>query len=345
MTNNAESDLQLLLSPIQSDLLCGPNLEYDPDFLLLESMTEGRAEQQYGDAIIPAEEPDWLQTERQARQLLLRSKDLRTAHYYLRALTHTKGLAGLVAGLEVFAGLIETYWSELHPLLHVDGEPDSLARFFSIASLTNLQGFLKDFKDCVLLKHQNTSLSVRDVEQVVSNNRTDSGFSREQVILIFEQSARYAPDLLPNLKRCKTALENIEKWVEKEFSDADAPDLSPVRLVLETVLLFCSQCIVVESPDQVVSDTSDGAGEDVSVLSTSSQGRVGAINSRQDVERAIRLMCQYFQQHEPTNPAPLLLNRALRVMSMSFMDAVKDMAPEAVNQVQTIAGPVAPETF
>jgi type VI secretion system protein ImpA len=51
-------DLDALLSPVASDDPCGADLEYDPEFGELERATQGRPEQQFGETIIPAEEPD-----------------------------------------------------------------------------------------------------------------------------------------------------------------------------------------------------------------------------------------------------------------------------------------------
>ena len=49
-------------------------------------------------------------------------------------------------------------------------------------------------------------------------------------------------------------------------------------------------------------------------------------------------ICSYLDYHEPSNPAPLLIRRAKRLMGMSFMEIVQDMSPDGVNQVAFIAG-------
>lgn len=343
----SDLDLRQLLSPIQDDAPCGPNLEYDPDFVLLESLIEGRPEQQYGDAVIPAEEPDWLQAGRQAKQLLLRSKDLRIANHYLRSLIHSEGLTGLSSGLDLFAGLMQTYWETLHPSLHIDGELDPLARFFAISALSNPMGFLRDARDCVLLKYQNTSLSLRDIEQAGLNNKTDSGLSRDQVVLILKQGLAGDAGVLEHLERCSNALNSIEAQGKVALVDSDAPDLSSARQLMESTLRFCRQCVEPEPQVEVEAEmpltTNLEAGSPAMPLVKASGNALGAINSRQDAERAIQLMCQYFKEHEPTNPAPLLLMRALRVMSMNFIDIMKDMAPDAVARIETIAGPATAE--
>lgn len=341
--SRSESDLQHLLAPIDIAAPCGPNLEYDPDFIHLESLVEGKPEQQYGDAVIPAEEPDWLQAGRQAEQLLMRSKDLRIALHHLRALTHTQGLAGLAAGLELFAELVQTYWATLHPALHLDGELDPLARYFSISALSNSQGFMRDMRNCPLLKYQSNQLTLREVEQVAANTRSDTGLSRDQVSQIVTQALESDDDLLDRLDRCSRALEKIDAQGRKALAEADIPDLGPVRQLIDTILRFFRQCTKAGAPAAVVEASVATNGVPEPAPGTPRQGALGNINSRQDAERAIELVCQYFNQHEPTNPAPLLLKRALKVMSMSFMDIVRDMAPDAISQVQTIAGPTATE--
>ncbi len=336
-------DFQQLLNPIQDDAPCGPNLEYDPEFVLLESLVEGRPEQQYGEAVIPAEEPDWLQAARQAKQLLARSKDLRIANHYLRALIHTQGLPGLSTGLELFAGLVQAYWNSLHPALEIDGELDPLARFFAISALSNPLGFMRDARNCVVLKHQNTSLSLRDIEQVSMNNKTEGNLTRDQVMLILKQGLQADASPLQHLERCSIALNSIEAQGKVALAESDAPDLAAPKQLVESTLRFCQQCIEPTPQAEAPIVTDPETGTPVALPVASPTPSLGAINSRQDVERAIELMCQYFKQHEPTNPAPLLLMRALRVMSMSFMDIMKEMAPDALPRIETIAGPKAAE--
>lgn len=87
--------------PISADAPAGVNIEYDSRFLELQSAAEGKPEQQYGDTIIPAEEPDWAMVEKLCNQLLAESKDLRVLAYYTQALTAKHGLIGFCAGCEV----------------------------------------------------------------------------------------------------------------------------------------------------------------------------------------------------------------------------------------------------
>ncbi|MDQ6640844.1 MAG: type VI secretion system protein TssA, partial [Pseudomonadota bacterium] len=64
----------------------------------------------------------------------------------------------------------------------------------------------------------------------------------------------------------------------------------------------------------------------------------GAIASRDDVFRALDRACEWIERNEPSNPAPLLIRRAQRLMSKNFIDIIRDLAPDGLSQVERIAG-------
>ena len=64
----------------------------------------------------------------------------------------------------------------------------------------------------------------------------------------------------------------------------------------------------------------------------------GEIRSREDVVRAIDKICAYYARFEPTSPLPLLLDRCKRLVSSSFLDIIRDLAPDSVSQVERLAG-------
>ncbi len=84
-----------LLAPVSSDSPCGENLEYDADFMAMGQAIQGKAEQQFGDTIIPAEPADWNKVEKLATGLLTRTKDIRV----MLALTQSLDAAQRITGL------------------------------------------------------------------------------------------------------------------------------------------------------------------------------------------------------------------------------------------------------
>ena len=64
----------------------------------------------------------------------------------------------------------------------------------------------------------------------------------------------------------------------------------------------------------------------------------GVVRSRQDAIRALDAVSTYFRQHEPSSPIPMLLDRAKRLVSKSFLEVLADIAPEALGQARSAGG-------
>ncbi len=46
----------------------------------------------------------------------------------------------------------------------------------------------------------------------------------------------------------------------------------------------------------------------------------------------------YYERYEPTSPVPVFMNRAKRLVTMSFVDLIKDLAPEAMAKIDVFTG-------
>ena len=53
------------------------------------------------------------------------------------------------------------------------------------------------------------------------------------------------------------------------------------------------------------------------------------LDSREDVLRALDLVIDYYRRREPGSAVPLLIERARRMVPMTFMEAIGDLAPDA----------------
>jgi type VI secretion system protein ImpA len=65
---------------------------------------------------------------------------------------------------------------------------------------------------------------------------------------------------------------------------------------------------------------------------------VGEIASRDDVVRTIDRICDYYSRYEPSSPVPLLLLRARRLATGTFVDIVRDLAPDALKDIEKVCG-------
>src|SRR5204863_304436 len=82
---------------------------------------------------------------------------------------------------------------------------------------------------------------------------------------------------------------------------------------------------------------SDGVLGDLRQAVLIQQRGVGEVRVR-SVEIALDMVCAYLERAEPTNPAPLLLRRARRLISHNFLQLMKELAPDALDQVARVMG-------
>lgn len=128
-------DVPVLLAAVSPDSPCGDDLEYDAAFLELERIAQGQPERQMGDAVLPAEPPEWPRVRALASELFGRSKDLRVANLLLQSNVALDGLDGLADGLLLVRELLGQYWDGVYPLLDADDDNDPT---FRINALTGL---------------------------------------------------------------------------------------------------------------------------------------------------------------------------------------------------------------
>jgi len=64
----------------------------------------------------------------------------------------------------------------------------------------------------------------------------------------------------------------------------------------------------------------------------------GAINSREDVIRALDAICAYYARNEPSSPIPMFMERSKKLVMMSFVDLIKELVPEGLSKVDMLRG-------
>jgi type VI secretion system protein ImpA len=62
------------------------------------------------------------------------------------------------------------------------------------------------------------------------------------------------------------------------------------------------------------------------------------VSSRTEALLLLRKGSEYFQREEPNSPIPLLINRALRISEMNFLELLEDIAPDALSRGRDVFG-------
>ncbi|HRF43928.1 MAG TPA: type VI secretion system protein TssA [Candidatus Competibacteraceae bacterium] len=342
-------DVESLLSDITADAPCGEDLEYDPQFAEMEKQAQGTPERQYGDTIIPGDPPDWRGVSKTALDLLERTHDLRIAAYLTRAQLNTDGLLGFTQSLALLEGLIERYWDSVYPQLDPEDDNDPTLRINTIVGLCDPETTLHELRSTPLVSSRSLGqFSLRDVqiaaglltpvatdeEHAAPPNQTmiDGAF-QDASIEDLQATAETVAEAMERAKR-------IEALLTDQVGVTEAPDMSALSGVLKEIRQVLAE--------QLQRRGVGAAGEDESGelmgsagpegAPTSQRMIVGEIASREDVIRTLDKICDYYRRYEPSSPVPFMLKRAKKLVTMDFMEVLRDLAPNATEQTDLIFG-------
>lgn len=339
-----EIDLDKHLASLSEDQPCGPNLEYDADFLSLEEAARQQATQEFahGDSgarvTIEGEGPNWPEVRRIAEGLLERTRDLRVAIYYTRALLRTEGFVGIHAGLRLIVGLLETHWPHVHPELDADDNDDPTMRVNALAPLVSSDAVINDLRASWLLRsRQSGVLGVRDIEVTQGRLAARDGeqtYTDTQINGMLAEAIAQDQGLSGAIVESLALVRRLSAYLLDQVGSAASLDFKPLQDVLQAV-------------NQALGNVAPAAGSEAAALAeTSSDASTdaarpaapGEIRSRQDVTATIERLVAYLERTEPTNPAQWLLRRAHRVMNMNFLEAIVELAPDGLDQAERMVG-------
>lgn len=328
-------NLDEFLSEVAQEPPCGPDLTYDADFLALETAARGKNEQQFGDTVIPAEPPDWREVEKRAAALLTRSKDLRVAVALCRAWLNVKGLPGLASGVSLVAGLLDRYWDGIHPMAE-DG--DYFMRMNAVSSLNEVTGLIRDLRQVDFLRSSSAgSVNVRDAEALARGNTVEGGnkMSVDQLRGAVAEAWRKENELLLAVIATGDAVARIIELCAAKLPAHQRPEMDSLKSLLGVLRELLPQGL--EGGGAALESTTEPGAE--GPAGQPAQGRQpGVLRSREDAIAQLLVVADYVEKTEPTNPAPLLIRRAARLMRMGFIDILRELSPESLAQVENITG-------
>lgn len=348
-------DVDALLQPLSDDSPCGEDLSYDPAFLELETLMQGKPERQVGDQIIQAEEPNWRDVRTQALELAGRTRDMRVALILSVSLIRTEGIEGFRVGMSLMRGLMEKYWDKVHPQLDPDDGFDPMERINVLASLSPPPG-----SD---ISQDPMKIRPRLLEAPLSMSKVAGSFSQRDVLIAKgELNVEIDPERPPadlaligasfedteieSLQGVDAALAEVVDHVKmidtvltNKVGPSRAPDLSGIGKTIDeisaTVKTYLAERGVGEAP---IGDAGPEGGEATGPAGPGGAALSGDIRNTQDVLIAIDKICQYYERVEPSSPVPAMLRRARKLVNLDFMAIIQDVAPQAMSQVQTIFG-------
>lgn len=338
----ADIDIDALLAPLTDAAPCGDELEYDAAFLALDESARGKPEEQFGDTVIAATEPDWRTVKAQALALLARTRDLRVGLHLLRAATQLDGVAGFAPAASVLHGWLAQHWERVYPLLDASDGNDATMRLSALAPLGDGVGVLATASPVLgdlraaSIGPARSGVTVRALELALGRGEAHKGepvMSAASAVQAIADADAAAPGLIDHLLAAHTAVAGIRALLDAHVGAANGPDLRPLLGLTEALARAASQAR--GEPAAVRADATDAP---TAAAHAPSSAVPGTISTREDATRALDRVCEWLERSEPTNPAPLLIRRAQRLMTKSFLDIIRDLAPDGLKEVERIAG-------
>ena len=340
-----------LLEPICVDQPCGPNLEYDPAFLLLQSATATKSDTQFGDFVGTPEPINWSEVERNTHALLLRTKDIRLIILLMRSRIHLDGAEGLRDGLALLKSMLECYSEQIHPSFIFEDQRDPLMRANALAALAEHNGVLADLRNIALPKAAGTQLQLRDIEKSLAVPRVKN-------VLMPEAVSRILKELFAKRDKDVLALSDAMRLSEKLIENIDvtlgdaAPNLDALRALLQPFGLTnnqqhidaskampvrCEQSILpspasVECPEPDPNLITPDSREHLPSTSalTRSANNIGSLidntlqptTDRWSALAKLQEVRNWFEENEPSSPVIVLLRQGERMVGKRFSELI-----------------------
>ncbi len=335
------------MAPVDAAAPCGADLEYDPEFVVLSAKAAPRAEAQYGDFVGSPEPVNWSDIDRDCRRLMMRSKDMRLAVLFTRCRTRLAGATGLAEGVGLLAAWLDTFPKALHPQVEdADADRDAALeiRMNALQALTDTDGLLSDVREIALTKSTATRLQMRDIERAFAHPRPSDALAPESVTRQIQDLRNQQPAGLTGFDEALAGLIGIETW-SREHLGVYAPDLSILTRLLRHVgekegrTAEAGPGLASENTQSDANEETarDGllpeAEESTPLLPVSPRRR--ACTTPADRHAALELIRearQWFEQHEPSSPIPVLLRRAEQFVGKRYSEVVRAIPAELLVQ-------------
>ncbi|KEY58753.1 type VI secretion system protein TssA [Serratia sp. DD3] len=331
--------IEHLLTPVTAENQCGENLEYDVEFMKMEQLAAGKKEQQFGDTIIPAEEPDWGAVERLSINLLRRTKDLRVMFYLATAWTQLRGLQGYADSLQLIYLAIERYWHQLHPLLEIDGEYDPIFRINVLASLGDHTYLTQAVRTSPLIKIGSNELSLRDACTLLDGSKQEIASFPDGLPRLRNELINPQQSTVGLVRTITEQLAQLRHAIHLHLGENALPEMALLQSNFEGITQAIQQMATprIREENTEPAPTSPALGLFDDGLTPIEFG-YGQVQSRADAQHLLEKVKDYFLRHEPSHPAPLMIERLQKLINLNFLQIVNDLAPDGLRQLEVILG-------
>ncbi len=346
-------DITSLLEPISSTAPSGIELRYEPDFQALQDEIEPKTDYEVvnGKEVPKVRPRDWSGLHQTALTLSAKGRDLRLLIILLRTGLATGGAAAAHQGLQLIRESLDRYWEDLHPALdreETDPMEQAFARINALRQLAGSDSVLMDLREATIVDSRGLGgLSLRDIEIASGRTAPSPGHKAPDASLVGAVFKMCEPENVQATRQALSAaleeVAGIERVVGEKLGDPTAvPDLEPLAATLRSMIQEIDTHSGAKAPSRpeptaVEAGTPMSNGHDTGA-NLAPQRAGGRLDSRDDVVAALDQILDYYRRREPSSPIPMVVERVKRLVPLSFMDLMEDLAPSSVKELKGVAG-------
>ncbi|MEE4410212.1 MULTISPECIES: type VI secretion system protein TssA [unclassified Serratia (in: enterobacteria)] len=309
-------------------------VEFDPRYSEIEfTLSEYDSETDPLNALDSARDVNWHAIREQAAVLLEQCFDLRVVLWLMRANLHIDGFSAFYLGI---AQIDKQYSDEgvtIFPQADIDQSADS--NHAAALGWLATSSCLHEIKNSRIYPDNSLTIDEFLNLRLVEQEGKYQHFS-DAVKLIGQANTYFSSRSLPSLQQQLAlqleALERVENYANLQAEDYRL-DCRQVRDYFQTLIRLLSSLEQQELPLADEEPSSDIAGEQVNIANGNKY-----IRSRQDVILLLDQVLDYFQNYEPSHPAPILIRRSQKMIGMDFATIVEELLPESLTSLNQLAG-------
>lgn len=345
--------VEYFLEPISALQQTGKDLTYSVEFddiKKLRSADDPTLDQ--GEWVTDLKVANWPEVVKRCAELLKgATKDLRLVTWMTEAMVHTRGLAGLAEGYDLFSGLSDRYWASIHPQPEDDEQEERVGTLAwllaqSVVWIRSIEVVNDGASKYTLADYtaarprvggtRGGDSSVIDIEQLDrARSATPMAFYEK-----LSQDACAAMSALESLQVCAQTLMGDQA---PSFSAA----LDAHQDAVKTIQRFARDAgVTLQSGLVQTAAASAGAGTASVEVTPSSAGTSGPIASRTEALALLRQVAQYFREAEPHSPAAYLADQAAKWGGMTLHEWLPLVLRDdgSLSRLQELLGvPAAPQ--
>ena len=350
---------------MSQESVSGENCEYDELYLALDELALGTEESEMGDSVIEGKDPDYRTLYKNTLSLWSKTRDLRVASFFTLSSLCLFGLDGLKDGLSLIEYLVKEQFDTFYPQLDPDDDNDPTERINILAMLSPTDGAFSDayhvlahIRDLKLVPELDYTLR----DYLVLTGYLDSKEDKDLSSLLAQIATVPVSSVTAQLEKVEQILvinQNLcsifnEKVGDKGYLTMDSMDheLNYLKSLYSSVIKNSNQSLADSTESSDEQDLSNGSNEAL-VANETNSGNAKAValkaqdpllapqafnlesykvKNRNDALLLLKKSAEYFQVAEPTSPVPFLINRALKMANMNFMDLLGEIDQNALDR-------------